>query len=186
MTFGNGSWKEGRTGAASLCYVGLATTTLEWVAAHHARVGIRATVVARGDEPLLAALADRNWDLALGSDASVEDALAALDQRRARGVVLTAVMPTTAPYAVTSRPGSVAQPLHGAATDLPSHKADTDADAAQMEIDAVATAGAWAVWRIDDTILAGWGVDGHRRLLGWLGSQHGRIWCAPVRDIAAW
>lgn len=134
--YGDGRWKEGRHGAASLCYDGIGGETLAWVAAHHARVGIRATLVVRGDEAIHATLAARNWELA------------------------------------STPPDGMAAP--------------TGAAEAQAAITAVAEAGGWGVWRIDAAVLAAWGADGHSGLLGWLGSQHARIWCAPRRDIAAW
>ena len=134
--YGDGRWKEGRHGAASLCYDGIGGEALAWVAAHHARVGIRATLVTRGDEAIHATLAGRNWELA------------------------------SAPPDGTAAPAGAAE--------------------AQAAIAAVAEAGGWGIWRIDAAALAAWGADGHSRLLGWLGSQHARIWCAPRRDIAAW
>ncbi len=134
--YGDGRWKEGRHGAASLCYVGVSSEDLAWVAAHHARVGIRATLIAHGDAALHTVLAGRNWEL------------------------------TSAPPAGQAAPAG--------------------SDEAQAAVAAVAEAGDWGVWHIDAAILAGWGVDGHSRVLGWLGSQHARIWCAPHRDIAAW
>ena len=134
--YGDGRWKEGRHGAASLCYDGVGGEVLAWVAAHHARVGIRATLIAHGDEALHATLTGRNWEL------------------------------------VSGPPAGQAAPAGAAA--------------AQAAIAAVAEAGDWGVWCIDAATLAGWGVDGHSHLLGWLGSQHARIWCAPRRDIAAW
>ena len=133
---GSGRWKEGRYGAASLCYDGVDGAALAWVTAHHARVGIRATLAGCGDEEMLATLAARNWELM-----------------------------ATAPAGRTT---------------------PARADEAQAAIASLAEAEDWGVWRIDDATLAGWGVDGHSRLLGWLGSQHARIWCAPCRDIAAW
>ncbi len=132
----DGRWMEGRHWAASLCYDGIGGEALAWIAEHHARVGIRATLVAHGDEAIHATLTSRNWEL-------------------------------------ISAPPDGADVPHGAAK-------------AQTAIAAVAEAGEWGVWRINDAALAGWGADGHSRLLSWLGSQHARIWCAPRRDIAAW
>ena len=134
--YGDGPWKEGRHGAASLCYDGVDAAALAWVVAHHARVGIRATLITRSNEEPPAILAGRNWDLA-GE---------LIDGQHAP---------------------------HGAA-------------AAQAAIDAVAESGGWGIWRIDAVTLASWGVSGHSGLLSWLGSKHAYIWCAPVRDIAAW
>lgn len=133
--YGDGIWKEGRHGAASLCYVEIGDETLAWVAEHHARVGIRATLASHGTPPLGSLLAGRNWEL-------------------------------------------TASPPPGHA--LPAGSAD-----AQTAIAACAQTGAWRVWLIDAASLAACGVAGHSQLLGWLGSQHARIWCAPVRDIAA-
>lgn len=183
-----GPWKEGRAGGASLCYV---LPTLEqsvWIDAHHARVGIRATVVARGDEPQLAEWARRKWDLALGADASAAPHLHTLDQRSDRGYVLTdgARIPPTAPpaaYVVDACIGSIAHP--GASGPLPTLSAEPDVTAMQDSIETVVATAGWAIWRITPDHLDAWGSAGHRRLLSWLGDHHARIWCAPVRDIAA-
>jgi hypothetical protein len=141
--FGDGPWKEGRAGAASLCYVGLDEGRLAGVAERHGGVGIRATVVvadAASADPLLRELAERNWDIAHGS------------------------LPET----------------------LPLTAAPHDADELMRGIEAVVGRADWAVWRIDAAALDALGDAGHERLMRWLGEHHGRIWCAPVRDVAEW
>ena len=134
--FGNGPWKEGRQGAASLCYRDISAATLTWVLAHHAAVGIRATLVGCSDEDLAATARQRNWDLAEHAPADVQ-------------------------------------------------RADADARVLRQRIDGVASAGDWAVWLLEEATLTQMGEAGHADLLRWLGDEHARIWCAPVKDISA-
>ncbi|TVR45976.1 MAG: hypothetical protein EA402_03410 [Planctomycetota bacterium] len=64
-------WKEGRQGAASLCYGILTPAQWPWVVEHHRRVGIRASVAASIEPELQERLLERHWDLG----ATVEHAL---------------------------------------------------------------------------------------------------------------
>jgi hypothetical protein len=69
---------------------------------------------------------------------------------------------------------------------LGSFSLPADLEQAKRSIDRVVNAGEWAIWRVDAATFNALTPDSHRRLLQWLGDHHGRIWCAPVRDIATW
>lgn len=53
----------------------------------------------------------------------------------------------------------------------------------RARIEAACRDPAWTVWRLDGEVLDALGEAGHAALLNWLGQEHARIWCAPVRDI---
>jgi hypothetical protein len=130
--FGNGPWKEGRQVAVSLCYVAPTPAQLEFVAANHARVGIRATVVNGPAGELLQTLAGRNWDLTTAEPAGMVSAEAAGLRER---------------------------------------------------VEKACTGNDWTIWRLDGAVLTALGAEAHGALLNWLGQEHARVWCAPVRDI---
>ncbi|MEX0652609.1 MAG: hypothetical protein WD534_02560 [Phycisphaeraceae bacterium] len=189
---GTGAWKEGRQGGASLCYVNLPTAQLNMVQAHHARVGIRASVACTAASPDLRELVDRNWDIAIHGptlDPQLAEALRELDEKTQRGLVTTddsqPAEPGNAFYRVTAQPGALeaGQPLPDT---LPSMPTRPDVTALMAEIDAVVAGGQWAVWRFDAATVKALGEQAHARLLRWLGDHHARIWCAPIRDIVAW
>ncbi len=73
------------------------------------------------------------------------------------------------------------------AGDGPGHPllrgAGTDALALRDGIDEVVGRGAWAIWRFTAADLLAMGPEAHASLLRWLGEHHGRVWCAPIRDI---
>ncbi len=171
-----GIWKEGRVGAASLVYHGLDDAALAQVMEHHAAVGIRATVLGPQAEEVLALLRHRAWDVAMAEDGD-------------HGVIQVdeTIRPLTAAlYHVTTSPGEIAGPLAGRQRVLPSHRLPTGQEAARQAIEAVVERQAWAIWRIDAAVLADLGRPGHAAVLRWLGDEHARIWCAPIRDIHAW
>lgn len=43
----------------------------------------------------------------------------------------------------------------------------------------------WSIWRFDSNALASMGREAHATLLRRLGDNHARLWCAPIRDVAA-
>lgn len=184
---GSGPWKEGRVGAASLCYVALDPTELLRVAAPHARVGIRATVACHQVVPPLSELAARNWDLARAPDAAPETfdgptrrvRLLASDDAPGERLEQDLLL-------VADRPGSIPHPYPDLREPVPSQPAPQTVDALIDGIEAVVLAGAWAIWRIDGPRLGAWSDAELDRLLSWLGQHHARIWCAPIRDIATW
>jgi len=135
MEFGNGPWKGGRLCAASLCYRGLDAAQLQMIAANHAAVGIRGTLLATVDEGL-EPFRQRNWDVRLNTEA--------LEGPAARHAVPDVKL------------------IEGT---LATHE--------------------WTVWLLDGDKLDALGADGHAAILRWLGDYHDRVWCAPVRDIAA-
>ncbi len=194
MTSGHGGrWKEGRAGAASLCYLGLAPSSLAEVARHHAAVGIRATVACLSGVSGLDVLVERNWDLALWRtpvDPLLPARLTSLDGRTERGWVDPPSEPpadaTGCLYRVSMDAGSVPTPAPSLASMLPSRTLPAEVEAAQEAIERIVAEEGWAIWRIGEEQLARLGSEGHARLLSWLGDHHARIWCAPVRDIATW
>ncbi|MCC5829794.1 MAG: hypothetical protein JJU36_10150 [Phycisphaeraceae bacterium] len=194
--FGDGPWKEGRAGAASLCYRRLPAPRLERIAAHHAAVGIRATVACDRVSPPLRELAARHWDLARVASADGEpiiEALMEIDGRTERGVVLDAAQGSmagegdaaTIAYRIEPTTGTI-EPSGHLPDPLPAMIALSDPAALKKAMDAVVEQGLWAIWLIDDAVLDAMGLEAHAALLQWLGRHHGRIWCAPVHDIAAW
>ena len=186
----NGLWKEGRIGGVSLCYEGLSGAWQETVAEHHARVGIRATVVCATADDSLRMLADRNWDLALGAPFCAAAELQAIDGKTDRGVFVSgaAAIPDDLAicYTVSETHGTIPSPGLGRTGVLPSLPVVGEFEELQAAMEATAVAGGWGLWRFDSSALDGLGTEGHRRLLSWLGDNHARIWCAPVRDISAW
>jgi hypothetical protein len=190
-TFGDGPWKEGRKGGASLLYAGLTPEQLTQVQANHAAVHIRATLACGHVIDGLSVLVERNWDLAIeGASAStaLAGALETLDHRPKRGVILPD-RPEPAVwelYRVVEAPESISAPAPSLERALASRALPTDLDEAKQAIDQVVGAGAWAIWRVDAATFDRMPTDSHKRLLQWLGDHHGRIWCAPVRDIATW
>jgi len=66
---------------------------------------------------------------------------------------------------------------------LPLRDAGANALDLRVLIDSVVGRGKWAVWRFTADDLSRMGPDAHAALLQWLGEHHGRVWCAPIRDI---
>lgn len=56
----------------------------------------------------------------------------------------------------------------------------------RIHVEAACTKPAWTIWRLDSEVLDALGDAGHAGLLNWLGQEHARAWCAPVRDIQAY
>ncbi len=190
-TFGDGAWKEGRAGGASLVYVGLDAGQLDHVQANHAAVHIRATLACDHVVDSLQSLAKRNWDLAVnGSHAcgSLASELAILDQRGEHGLILPNDRVTVAPvlYRVSDTSATIPSPQPLLDQPLGSFALPVDMDQAKRAIDRVVSEGQWAIWRVDGPTFSEMSHESHRRLLQWLGEHHARIWCAPVRDIATW
>lgn len=191
-TYGDGPWKEGRAGAASLCYLNPSGPHLAALADMHARVGIRATLATATPGDLGPELVKRNWDLALPSpdaDAEVAARLFALDGRPVRGVVCPGAAPLGASahalYRLSFMPGTLSA-AEALPADLPTLAPSTNAEDVMAAVDAVVRQRRWGIWVFGDAALSALGSDGHARLLSWLGGHHGRVWCAPVRDIAAY
>lgn len=186
----NGPWKEGRIGGVSLCYEGLSGAWLEIVTQHHARVGIRATVVCATADDALRPLAELNWDLALGAPFSAAAELQAIDKNHDRGVFVRekAAIPDNMAicYKVSEVSGILPTPGLGQTGQLPSLMASGGIDELQAAMEATAAAGAWGIWRFNQNALDKLGEKEHQQLLSWLGDNHARIWCAPVRDISRW
>ncbi len=185
-----GPWKEGRVGGVSLAYVNLEADDLAAVAAHHAAVGIRATVAADPDTPGLAEVATRNWDLALraGHDQDAPAKLTALDGKPERGIVITHSAngePGDRLYRLSEAPGTIDSPPATPPDPLPSLVPPTELASLQRDIEAVMATHGWVIYRFDADTLAAFGRDQHAALLRWLGDHHARIWCAPVRDLRA-
>lgn len=189
QTYGCGPWKEGRAFAISLCYLEPTPAQLAAVAANHARVGIRATVACRTAHDGLRVLVERNWDLAMLADKPPDTAraLAALDGRPARGYVRGSATDAAAPagslYVIGDTPGLIPAVRVSGDETLPSQLAPLDPASLRARIEAERASGAWSIWRVDAATLDAWGDAGHLALLRWLGEEHARIWCAPVRDI---
>ncbi len=167
MAFGTGPWKEGRYGAVSLCYHDLPAELLEAVVAHHAAVGIRATLAGGGAAAVMDLLAQRNWDL---------PARDALVQR------VTFPIPT-ATYQLGINPGTMLPPPAPLPAELPSLPVPSDGNAMQALIESVVAQQQWVIVRMDGPALTALGLPAHQALMKWLGTHHARIWCAPVRDI---
>lgn len=181
------AWKEGRTGAASLCYLNLTEAEIARIAPLHARVGIRATLVVAPGCPVPPLLAERNWDLASGSvHADNEDDLPP-EETRTRILDTTTAPPLgSRGVVVGTTPGMIAREAPRPETPLPSYLTGEDPRLLRAAIERVVVGGAWAIWRIPVDTLRGWSDEGVTDLLRWLGDHHARIWCAPVRDIARW
>ena len=185
----SGPWKEGRQGAASLCYINLQPEALERVLAHHASVGIRASLVCTKILPNLSILAERNWDLLAGQDPELHLNLKKLDGQSKRGC-FEPNMPTgdqaETLYRLSTVDADIPAPAPDLLTPLPSHEAPTDPVQLLNRIEEVVTKAEWGIWRIDGRVLNAMGDHGHQHLLQRLGDHHARIWCAPIRDIALW
>ncbi|MCC5850310.1 MAG: hypothetical protein JJU29_19670 [Verrucomicrobia bacterium] len=185
-----GPWKEGREGAASLCYIDLQPEELDHVLRHHAAVGIRASLVCNDLHPNLSLPAERNWDLVAGrEDPDLLSGLQKLDGCPERGCFLPTDSlsdPARFLYRLGTSDGVIPSPGPDLSAPLPSRKAPADTDMLLNGIEADVGKAHWGVWRIDSAILAEMGVTAHERLLQKLGDHHARIWCAPIRDIAGW
>jgi len=192
-----GPWKEGRVWAASLCYTeGLPADFEPWLANHRA-VGIRATSAYGEPSAQFPALAQLNWDLALNTpqpDAALLEAMGQCDQRASRGLLAASSTPPDPrwQYTVAEQPGDVPPP-GGRAADTPSSAealasriAPSSADVWCAAIESGRAAQRWTIWRLDLAALERLGHAGHRHVLRWLGDHHDQVWCAPVRDIAAY
>lgn len=196
----NGPWKEGRICALSLCYIDPAESQLGWVLPNHAGVGIRATLAlsAGGDPPPVAL--ERNWDLATlcvdeGVASTASESTPGVEQEASVRVV--GAVPGTEPrsYMLTVRAGPAlcptrdgrhreelrAGPLHLSGTIPP-----PGVEGLLQACHAMLTGGQWIIWCVDRLLLEQLGPESHARLLALLGTHHAAIWCAPVRDIAAW
>ena len=183
-------WKENRVGAVSLCYLNLQAPARDWVFAHHAAVGIRASLVCGEAETHLTLPAERNWDLlAERDDAELRDALSILDGRKERGIFIAESSPSVPPdalYVLSTIEDTINDPAPDLSEPLPSFAAPTELGLVLDWIHAVVNAGHWLILRIDDKHLSEFGEATHRKLLRRLGDEHARIWCAPIRDIATY
>jgi hypothetical protein len=56
-------WKDGREGAATLCYFQPSEEMLIWIATNHFAVGIRATVITTQNTNLVSKIIQKNWDV---------------------------------------------------------------------------------------------------------------------------
>lgn len=183
-------WKENRQGAVSLCYHGLSAPEQEWVLAHHAAVGIRASIVCEEAEPWLALAAERNWDLLAGrDDALLRASLSELDGRTERGCFLPDGL-SALPPGTLYRLGTLEETIRGPEPDLtkplPSFAAPPDVGLLLDWIWSVVLNAGWLILRMDDTCVNQMGLAAHQKLLQRLGDEHARIWCAPIRDVAQW
>ena len=156
MTFGNGKWKEGRQGAASLCYLTLREDQLEAVARHHAAVGIRASIYGADGLPLRQTLSERNWHL------------------------------FHTPPVFASQPLTIAPPPALLPDPLPAHPAPVDLQEIQRQTESAVRQAHWVIWLIDSKGFDALTPGSHEKLLRWLGDHHARIWCAPINNIAAY
>ncbi|MCC5844464.1 MAG: hypothetical protein JJU05_09450 [Verrucomicrobia bacterium] len=183
-------WKEGRQGAVSLCYLGLNPPERDWVLAHHAAVGIRASRVCDRAEPCLSLPVERNWDLLSDrEDADLHTALSALDGRSERGCFVPETHPAVPAgtlYTLSTREEVIEAPEPDLSKPLPSFAVSADADFVLDWIECVVAKGHWLILRLDAKCLSEMNRAGHQTLLQRLGDHHARIWCAPVRDIATW
>jgi hypothetical protein len=68
----------------------------------------------------------------------------------------------------------------------PRHRTESDAGTVQAAIAAAKPTGEWIIWEFPAETLDKLGPAGHRALLQWLGDEHAKVWCAPIKDIAAW
>lgn len=186
--FPPGPWKENRQGAVSLCYLGLEAEALETVLAHHAAVGIRASLVCDTVRPDSSVPAERNWDLMAGSpDPDLLRSLHHLDGRSDRGCFFSGQAhpdSTGCLYQLSTQEDVIKAPAPDLTMPLPSFPAPADVPRVLDWIEAVVQKGHWLILRIDATCVSDMGTDQHRRLLQRLGDHHARIWCAPIRDIA--
>jgi hypothetical protein len=71
---------------------------------------------------------------------------------------------------------------------LPEQVADTgtlvtDVTGLRKRIEAACRDSRWTIWRLDGEAVDALGAEGHAAILNWLGQEHARIWCAPIRDI---
>ena len=183
-------WKENRQGAVSLCYHGLSAPEQEWVLAHHAAVGIRASIICEEAEPRLSVVAERNWDLLAGrDDALLRASLSELDGRTERGCFLPdrqAAVPPGTLYRLGTLEEPIRRPEPDLAKPLPSFSAPPDAGHLLDRTQRTLETGDWLILRLHGRCLTGMGPAAHQTLLHRLGDFHARIWCAPVRDIAQW
>lgn len=181
------TWKEGRHGAASLCYAGLTEPDLARIVPLHARVGIRATLLVPPPVRVPPLLAGRNWEIAPDPLQTVHpDGVVAPE-----GDALSARMvpaPPQLPQSAKDAPASCMISRHAPrlSSPLPTIPADPDPHAFRDAVEAVVAEGAWVIWWIPRATLHEWGEEGFAGILRWLGDHHARIWCAPVRDIAQW
>lgn len=179
-------WKEGGQGAVSLVYLGLEPPAWDWVLAHHAAVGIRASLVCREADARLSLPVSRNWDLmADGRLPASADALKRLDGRGTRGYFAEAPPEGPPPlFCLSTREGLLPGPMPDLQVPLPSYPAPEALALLQQQIESVVVQGKWLILRFDEGTLSRLGAESHRKLLQGLGDHHARIWCAPVRDIA--
>jgi hypothetical protein len=59
----------------------------------------------------------------------------------------------------------------------------TDVTGLRESIEAACRSDGWTIWRLDAKAVEELGATGHAALLNWLGQEHARVWCAPIRDI---
>jgi hypothetical protein len=172
--------------------VDLSPLELRMVAAHHARVGIRATVACRSVHGELQTVAERKWDLALldGAAEGVGQALEKVDGRGERGLVCLSDPcgeSGCATYCLTALVGAIGGFREGdppcAGEVLPSFTVIPHVAALCEQVERVSAGGCWSIWRMDAAVLGAMGAVGHASWLGWLGQHHARIWCAPVLDV---
>lgn len=178
-----GPWKEGRCGAASLCYWQLTAEQHSWVLDHHQAVGIRATMAMPADQAHAKECTERNWDCALLADAETANSGAGHIWLQAPPYPATL---TNAAYLAHLGPGCMPAPQAVTTSALPAQYLPPCLELAQGAIETVVAQQAWAIWYCDGPQLAALRKEAHRQLLSWLGDHHARIWCAPIRDIANW
>jgi len=83
-------------------------------------------------------------------------------------------------------PGGRAADTPSSAEALASRIAPSSADVWCAAIESGRAAQRWTIWRLDLAALERLGHAGNRHVLRWLGDHHDQVWCAPVRDIAAY
>jgi len=71
-------------------------------------------------------------------------------------------------------------------TAAPAKRSGVTADRVREHVAADKATGAWSAWEWDRDRLDTLGAEAHASLLRWLGEEHARVWCAPLRDIADW
>ncbi len=69
--------------------------------------------------------------------------------------------------------------------NLPQPRTEHDPATIQTLIAAAKPTGEWLIWEFTPETLDHLGPAGHKALLQWLGDEHARVWCAPIKDIAA-
>jgi hypothetical protein len=157
---------------------------------HHDAVGIRASIVCSEGLKEAAAVVERNWDVVtISEDPEMLEALYLQDGRDHRGFY-AAVSPPGEPanflYRLINREDVLTKRCPDLSTPLPVSHAPADPDGILQKIEEVVVRGQWMILRMDEACFTQLSIEGHKRLLQYLGDLHARIWCAPIRDIACW